>query len=136
MPYLPGALVVRSVTRILVLPVAFALGCSLPTADDAHLVSSLRFSPGGFDSFKANTQLMYTLAAPSTVSLSITRADTTGAERLVKTLARDMQETGGVHAHMWLGDTDGGIFAPAGEYTGVLSIGNHCYATTVVIFHF
>ncbi len=79
---------------------------------------------------------MYTLAAPSTVSLSITRADTTGAERLVKTLARNMQETGGVHAHMWLGDTDGGIFAPAGEYTGVLQIENHRYATTVVVFHF
>jgi hypothetical protein len=115
----------------------FAAGCRLPAGDDdPAIVTSLRFSPGAFDSFRSNTELKYSLKSPATVSMYIMRRDTSGKRLLVRTLALDLGETKGSHAAAWLGDTDGRLFAPAGTYLGVVEIGTRRFETSVEVFHF
>ena len=49
-------------------------GCRLPTtANDADVIANLRFSPGAFDSFRRNTEILYTLNQPVRVTFSIVR---------------------------------------------------------------
>jgi len=111
--------------------------CNLPSAlDDPELVSSLRFSPSAFDSFKSNTQILYSLKAPATLNAYILKVDSTGKEYLVKTLVLNAAESKGSHAHTWLGDTDDGLFAPTGTYIGVIQIQNKSFQATVLVFHF
>ena len=111
--------------------------CNLPSAlDDPELVSSLRFSPSAFDSFKSNTQVLYTLKAPATLNAYILKVDSTGKEYLVKTLVLNAAESKGSHAHTWLGDTDDGLFAPTGTYIGVIQIQQRRFESTVLVFHY
>ena len=111
--------------------------CKLPSAlDDPELVSSLRFSPSAFDSFKSNTQVLYTLKAPATLNAYILKVDSTGKEYLVKTLVLNAAESKGSHAHTWLGDTDDGLFAPMGTYIGVIQIQQRRFESTVLVFHY
>jgi hypothetical protein len=111
--------------------------CKLPTAlDDPALVSNLRFSPSAFDSFRTNTEIRYTLKAPATVSIFITKRDSAGQEFLVKTLIENVNETKGTHAHTWLGDTNQGQFAPLGSYIGVVQIRHKRFEAAVLVFHF
>ena len=68
-----------------VLPALFLLvllsSCNYPSQlDDPELVNSLRFSPSAFDSFKANTELRYTLKVPATLNAYILKSDSTGKE--------------------------------------------------------
>ena len=113
-----------------------ALSCRLPSpVEDPELVRSLRFSPSAFDSFKRNTELRYTLKYPVRLSLLIVYRDSTGAESLVRTLAVDIAETAGAHAHTWIGDTMYGAFAPAGRYLGRLRVGGESFETDVLIYH-
>lgn len=113
-----------------------ALSCQFPSpADDPKLVSSLRFSPSAFDSFTQNTELRYTLAAPTRLSILIVHRDSSGTESLVKVLASGLAETAGTHAHAWLGDTMHGAFAPAGQYLGRLVIDGKAFETQVLIYH-
>jgi len=111
--------------------------CELPTAlDDPALVSNLRFSPSAFDSFRTNTEIRYTLKAPATVSIFISKRDSVGREFLVKTLIENVNETKGSHSHSWLGDTNQGQFAPIGSYIGVVQIQHKRFEAAVLVFHF
>ena len=111
--------------------------CSHPSQlDDPELVNSLRFSPSAFDSFKSNTQMLYTLKAPATLNAYILKVDSTGKEYLVKTLVLNAAESKGSHAHTWLGDTDDGLFAPTGTYIGVIQIQQRRFESTVLVFHY
>ena len=111
--------------------------CSHPSQlDDPELVTSLRFSPSAFDSFKSNTQILYTLKAPATLNAYILKVDSTGKEYLVKTLVLNAAESKGSHAHTWLGDTDDGLFAPTGTYIGVIQIQQRRFESTVLVFHY
>lgn len=56
-------------------------------------------------------------------------------EYLVKTIWRGGSETKGNHAHAWLGDTDQGFFAPAGEYLGIVLIGHRRFEAGVFVYH-
>ena len=113
-----------------------ASSCSHPSAlDHPDLVTDLRFSPSAFDSFRENTQIRYRLATPATVRITILRRDTLGREYLVKTIWREGKETKGNHAHAWLGDTDQGVFAPAGEYLGVIAVGLRRFEAGVRVYH-
>ena len=111
-------------------------GCTQPSAlDDPDLLTDLRFSPSAFDSFRANTQLRYRLGAPAVVTIAIAKRDTLGRDSLVKMIWRDGRETKGNHEHAWLGDTDQGFFAPAGEYLGVIRIGHRRFEAGVRVYH-
>ena len=113
-----------------------AFSCQLPSpADDPELVSSLRFSPSAFDSFRQNTEIRYSLKSPVSLSLLIIHRDSSGREFLVRTLAEEFNETAGTHAHTWLGDTMTGSFAPAGLYLGRVQIGHKSFETSVLIYH-
>lgn len=125
----------HALTRLIVLSLLYS--CRLPSAlDDPELVSSLRFSPSAFDSFKSNTQILYSLKAPATLNAYIVKIDSTGKEYLVKTLVLNAAESKGSHAHTWLGDTDDNLFAPAGTYIGVIQIQHKRFEATVLVFHF
>jgi hypothetical protein len=113
------------------------LSCKLiPTASNAMSVTSLRFAPSAFDSFKRNTEMKYSLGAPSTVTITIIKRDSSNRDYLVKTLGENLRETKGSHSITWLGDTDQHLFAPAGVYFGVLHIREQQYETVVQVFHF
>lgn len=104
--------------------------------DEASAVSSLRFSPSAFDSFKRNAELRYTLGAPADVRISIVRRDAGGGEVFVKLLGAALRQTKGSHAITWLGDTNEHLFAPAGTYFGVVECGGARFETPVEVFHF
>ncbi len=110
------------------------LQCTLPTASDL-LVSSLRCSPSAFDSFRANTEVRYTLAKASTITLYIAQRNESGQLVLVNTLAEKIYETKGSHGHTWLGDTHLGVFAESGDYIAVLQIESSHYEAGVRVFH-
>lgn len=111
--------------------------CNLPSAlDDPELVSSLRFSPSAFDSFKSNTEIRYTLKCPASLNAFVIKRDSTGKDYLVKTLAVNAAESKDSHAHTWLGDADDGYFAPPGDYTGVIQIQSRRSEATVLVFHY
>ena len=111
--------------------------CRYPSQlDDPELVSSLRFSPSAFDSFKSNTEMRYTLKTPAALNAFILKTDSTGKEYLVKTLALDAAESKGSHAHTWLGDTNDQLFAPPGLYIGVIQIEDKRFEATVLVFHY
>ena len=127
----------RSRSHILLILSSLVCGCSLPSSlGDPELVSSLRFSPSAFDSFKSNTQILYSLKAPATLSVYILKIDSIGKEYLVKTLVLNAAESKGSHAHSWLGDTDDGLFAPTGTYIGIIQIQQRRFESTVLVFHY
>lgn len=107
--------------------------CALPTSTEG-IVSSLRFSPSAFDSFKRNAELRYTLKERTRVSVVIVRRNP--AETTIKTLISGLEETSGSHAHTWLGDNDAGRFAATGEYVAILTAGNERSEATVTVFHY
>jgi hypothetical protein len=113
-----------------------ALSCQLPApADDPDLITNLRFSPSAFDSFRHNTEIRYTLKHPVRLSVVIVHRDSSGAESIVTTLASDIPETSGTHAHTWLGETMQGAFAPAGRYLGRVLVDRRTFETAVLIYH-
>ena len=127
----------RLITVILIVISFSTFQCKPPDAsDDPNLITSLRFTPSAFDSFKRNTELRYNLSAAATISAYIVRRDSVQYEMLVKTLAEQLSETKGTHSITWVGDTDLGLFAPAGIYFGVLRIKNRRFETIVQVFHF
>jgi hypothetical protein len=109
--------------------------CSLPTTND-FIVSSLRCSPSAFDSFRANTEIRYTLAKPATVTIYVAQRNASGQLVLVNTIAENISETKGSHGHTWLGDTQFGLFAESGNYIAVLQIEHDRYEAGVRVFHF
>ncbi|MCX6132611.1 MAG: hypothetical protein NTU47_02260 [Ignavibacteriales bacterium] len=113
------------------------IGCSHPSQlDDPDLVSSLRFAPSAFDSFKANSEIRYSLKSPATLNAFIITIDSNGKEFLVKTLVLNAAESKGSHAHTWLGDTNDQLFAPPGLYIGVIQIQDRRFESTVLVFHY
>ena len=111
--------------------------CKPPDAtDDPNLITSLRFTPSAFDSFKRNTELRYSLGSAAIVSAYIVRRDSTQYEMLVKSLAEHLSETKGAHSITWIGDTDHGLFAPAGIYFGVIRVNDQRFETIIQVFHF
>jgi hypothetical protein len=116
---------------------ANAAGCSHPAGSgDPGIVSNLRFAPSAFDSFKRNTELKFTLKLPESVNITIVRRNAAGGESPVKRLIQNARETRGSHSVSWLGDTESGLFAPAGIYLAVVEIDAQTYETSVQIFHF
>ena len=111
------------------------LSCSLPSSADL-LVSSLRCSPSAFDSFRANTEIRYTLAKPATVTIYIAQRNSSGQLILINSIAESINETKGSHGHTWLGDTAAGLFAESGNYIAVLQIESNQYEAGVRVFHF
>jgi len=112
-------------------------GCSMPTsADDADIVANLRFSPGAFDSFRRNTEILYTLKKPGYVTFSIVRRTASGTDQPVLTLFSGLLESKGYHSHTWLGDTSQGLFAPPGDYIGIVRVGDRRFEAAVRVFHF
>jgi hypothetical protein len=119
--------------RTLLFLFLLSLHCSLPESSD--LVSSLRFTPSAFDSFRRNTELKYSLKTSETVNIYIVKK--AGSEdQLVKTLAEGMGETKGSHSITWLGDTNQNLFAPAGIYFGVVQLHDQHFEAVVQVFHF
>jgi hypothetical protein len=100
------------------------------------VLSNLRFAPSAFDSFKRNTELKFSLKVPETLNISIVRRNASGADFRVKILIGNARETRGSHSVSWLGDTDDGLFAPAGIYFALVEIGSQSYETSVQVFHF
>lgn len=122
---------------ILIAAAGLLPGCRLPgEVDAALLVANLRFSPAAFDSFKGNTEIRYSLGAPAEVSCVIVRRGGAPPDIFVTTLCSKIHESKGTHAHSWLGDTGTGLFAPAGEYVGILNTGDRRFEATVRVFHF
>ena len=112
-------------------------GCRMPTsADDADILANLRFSPGAFDSFRRNTEILYTLKQPARVTFSIVRRPPSGADQPVMTLFTGLLESKGFHSHTWLGDTSQGLFAPAGDYIGIVRVDDRPFEAAVRVFHF
>ena len=127
---------IRTVLMLMFVCLLLFASCKLPSAtDDPSAVTSLRFSPSAFDSFRANTEMRYTLKAPTTVNIYVIRRDSSGQTLLVNTLVQDVYETKGTHAHTWLGDTNRGLFAPTGLYLGILQIGDRRFEAAVRVFH-
>ena len=127
----------RTVCRSLLIALTIsALQCKLPTAaDDPDAISSLRFTPSAFDSFRRNTELRYSLKSASSVSIYIIRRDSAGGDLLVRTLVETLNETKGSHSITWIGDTDQRLFAPAGIYFGIVQLQEHRFETIVQVFH-
>ena len=112
-------------------------GCRMPTAaDDGDVLSNLRFSPGAFDSFRRNTEILYTLKQPACVTFSIIRRPASGGDQPVVTLFTGLLESKGYHSHTWLGDTSQGLFAPAGDYIGIVRVEDRRFEAAVRVFHF
>ncbi len=112
-------------------------GCRLPTSVESEdIVASLRFSPAAFDSFRRNTEILYTLNQSARVTLSIVRRPVQGADQPVVTLFTELFESKGLHSHTWLGDTSAGLFAPPGDYIGIIRVGGRSFEAAVRVFHF
>ena len=112
-------------------------GCRMPSAaNDAELIANLRFSPPAFDSYRRNTEILYTLAQPAHVSFSIIRRLASGEVQPVTDIFAELYESKGSHAHTWLGDTSSGLFAPPGEYVGVVTVDGCRYEAPVRVFHY
>ena len=107
--------------------------CSMPSPSDPVL-TSVRFSPSAFDSFKRNAELHYTLRKSSCISVILIRRTT--ADSLVKVLCVNLNESPGSHAHTWLGDNQMGRFAPAGGYVGIVTADNERSEAAVTVFHY
>ena len=105
--------------------------CSQPISPDDLLVSSCRFEPPLFDSFRQNTKLSYTLNQPATVSIYILDQD----RAIVKTIAVDLTLSKGSHSHGWKGDSDEWTFVPTGIYIGQIIVKGKKFEATVEVFH-
>ena len=128
---------IRAVSRLVAVLLLNETSCNYPSqSGDPGLVTNLRFAPSAFDSFKRNTELRFTLGTPRTLSIAIARTSSAKEMHVVKTLIVNAAETKGSHSVAWLGDNDGGYFAPAGIYLGVVTIDDQRYSTTVQVFHF
>lgn len=115
----------------------FLAGCRMPDDfEESLLVTNLRFSPAAFDSFKGNAELRYSLGAPSNVTCMIVKRNGIAPDLLVITLSTNVHESKGTHAHTWLGDTETGLFAPGGDYIGIVTVRDHRFEATVRVFHF
>lgn len=99
-------------------------------------MTSLRFSPSAFDSFKRNAELRYSLRIPAEVRIAIVRRPQSGPDVLVKVLTAGTKQTKGSHAVTWLGDTSERLFAPAGSYLGVVETAGARFEAPVEVFHF
>ena len=111
--------------------------CRLPTSVESDdVVASLRFSPAAFDSFRRNTQVFYTLKQSARVTLSIVRRPAQGEDQPVITLFTELLESKGFHSHTWLGDTSAELFAPPGDYVGIIRVGDRSFEAAVRVFHF
>ena len=118
------------------IPLLLVLGaCTIPSdTDDPANISSLRFEPSAFDSFRQNTVIRYSLSRPALVSIYILVRDTVGT-KLVKTIIENLSETRGSHSHTWLGDNQQGYFAPSGLYYGIVRVNNKAYEAEVRVYH-
>lgn len=97
-----------------------------------NIITSLRFAPDTFDSYKRNTSLKYSLLKEAEVSISI--YDSNGS--LVKTLIENLLETKGSHSHGWLGISDKGTFVPQGIYIAKVKADYDEAFASVELFHY
>ena len=111
--------------------IVFSSHCSQPISPDDLLVSSCRFEPPLFDSFRQNTKLSYTLNQPATVSIYILDQN----RAIVKTIAVDMSLSKGSHSNGWKGDSDEWTFVPTGIYIGQIIVKGKKFEATVEVFH-
>ena len=129
--------IVSAASLLGAIPMVLLAACSMPTASsESQLVTSLRFSPSAFDSFRRNTQIQYTLKSPALLTVSIIRRTEAGMDTPVRALFSGLSETKGAHSHAWLGDTDQGQFAPTGDYVGVIEAQGQRFEAVVRVFHY
>ena len=107
------------------------MSCSQPLSPDDLLVTSLRFEPPLFDSFRQNTKLSYSLNQPASVSVLILDQD----RNVVKTVAVNLSLSKGSHSHGWKGDSDELTFVPTGIYIGQVNAKGRKFEATVEVFH-
>jgi len=107
------------------------ISCRSPLTADDLLVTSCRFEPPLFDSFKANTKLSYTLSEPATVSVYILDRQ----REVIKTVAVNLAESKGSHSHGWKGDSDDTLFVTTGIYIGQVKTNGKTFEATVEVFH-
>jgi hypothetical protein len=105
--------------------------CRNPLSADDLLVTSCRFEPPLFDSFKANTKLSYSLSSPATVSVYILDRQ----RLIIKTVAVNLVESKGSHSHGWKGDSDDTLFVTSGIYIGQVKTNGKTFEATVEVFH-
>ena len=110
---------------------AMIFACRIPITADDLLVTSCRFEPPLFDSFKANAKLSYSLSQPATVSVYILNHQ----RRIVKTIAVNLSESKGSHSHGWKGDSDDTLFVTSGIYIGQVKTSGKNFEATVEVFH-
>jgi len=131
------ALLLQGHAALLVLSAMTFSACRFPSAaDEPEVLANLRFSPGAFDSFRRNTEILYTLSQPARVTFSIVRRPASGPDEPVTTLFTEILESKGYHSHTWLGDTSQGLFAPAGDYVGIVRVGTMRFEAPVRVFHY
>ncbi|MCL5268289.1 MAG: hypothetical protein M1469_09330 [Bacteroidetes bacterium] len=118
-------------TSLCTMLIALFSCCSQPISPDDLLVSSCRFEPPLFDSFRQNTKLSYSLNQPATVSVNILDQD----RNVVKTVAVDLSLSKGSHSHGWKGDNDEWTFVPTGIYIGQVIAKGKKFEATVEVFH-
>ncbi len=111
--------------------IVFFSRCSQPIRPDDLLVSSCRFEPPLFDSFRQNTKLSYTLNQPTTVSIYILDQN----RAVIKTVAVSLSLSKGSHSHGWKGDSDEWTFVPTGIYIGQVIAKGKKFEATVEVFH-
>jgi hypothetical protein len=83
-----------------------------------------------------SSDLLYTLKQPARVTFSIVRRPASGPDQPVLTLFTGLLESKGFHSHTWLGDTSQGLFAPAGDYIGIVYVDDLRFEAAVRVFHF
>ncbi|MCL5266757.1 MAG: hypothetical protein M1469_01475 [Bacteroidetes bacterium] len=113
------------------MPAVALPACSSPISPDDLLVSSCRFEPPLFDSFRQNTKLSYSLSQPAAVSVLILDQD----RNVVKTVAVNLSLSKGSHSHGWKGDSDELTFVPTGIYIGQVNAKGRKFEATVEVFH-
>ena len=119
--------------RLCMLLVMFWLtaGCNLNNPFRPEIITSLRFSPDAFDSYKRNTSIRFALTRRATVSAWITNS---GGEVIIQ-LAEEFEQTRGTHSLAWLGLDLNGTFVTPGVYIAWVSADYDRASASVVVYH-
>jgi hypothetical protein len=117
---------------LLIVLLSAPVACRLPGAAEDQLVTGFRFEPEAFDSFTGSASIHYTLSRPAVTTLRIFMR---GKNEPLIVLFESLRESKGTHEHTWLGDTEEGYFAPAGNFRGILDAEGEQFEAVVRVYH-
>lgn len=106
-------------------------GCNLNNPFRPEIITSLRFSPDAFDSYKRNTSIKFTLTRRATVSAWITNS----RGEVIIQLTQEIEQTRGTHSLAWLGLDLNGTFVTPGVYIAWVSADYDTASASVVVYH-